>query len=189
MYPMISYTLAKIHESEQMSPKKSVEDLSKVGHEISFKKLFLLPRFTFGAISQILVYCSVTFIQPTLALHLEQFGYTPVFIGFSFAIPTLLYAATSPLIFLMTSRMRKSGVIFIGYCILSAAFFLIGPSKLMGLYNSPSFIILGLGVLGFGIGMIIIPVLPDMIEQVEEKHPELEELELHNKISGIFICS
>lgn len=53
--------------------------------------------------------------------------------------------------------------------------FLVGPSKLLGLYNSPAFIILGLAIVGFGCGMIIIPVLPDMIEAAEEKYPNIDE--------------
>jgi hypothetical protein len=69
----------------------------------------------------------------------------------------------------MTSKMRKPGVIFIGYSILTIGMFLVGPSKILGLYNSPAFIILGLAIVGFGCGMIIIPILPDMIEAAEER--------------------
>lgn len=137
-----------------------------------------------------MVYSAVTFLQPTLALHLEKFGYTAVFIGFSFAIPTLIYASTSPLIYVMTSKIRKSGVIFIGYTLLSVGMFLVGPSKLLGIYNSPAFIILGLAIVGFGAGMTIIPVLPDMIEVVEERNNDsINEDELHNNISGLFIAA
>jgi MFS family permease len=109
-------------------------------------------------------------LQPILAIHLQKFGYDAVYIGFSFAIPTLIYASTSPLIYVMTSRIRKTGVILIGYMILSIGMFLIGPSKLLGLYNSPAFIILGLAIVGFGAGMVIIPVLPDMLEAAESKY-------------------
>ena len=42
--------------------------------------------------------------------------------------------------------------------------------------------------MGFGCGMIIIPIMPDMIESIEEKHPEIDEDELHNNISGLFIA-
>ena len=112
-------------------------------------------------------------MQPTLALHLEQFGYTAVFIGFSFAIPTLVYASTSPLIYILTARFRKPAVILFGYALTSLGIFLVGTSKLIGIYNSPAFIILGLAIMGFGCGMIIIPVLPDMIDSVEEKLPKL----------------
>jgi len=109
-----------------------------------------------------------------LALHLEQFGYTPVFIGFSFAIPTLVYAATSPLIYILTARLRKPAVILLGYGLTGTGMFLVGTSKMLGIYNSPAFIILGLAIMGFGCGMIIIPVLPDMIEAIEEIHPNVD---------------
>lgn len=72
---------------------------------------------------------------------------------------------------------------------MTVAFLLIGPSRFLGLYNSPAFIILGLAIMGFGCGMIIIPVMPDMIEAVEEKYPQMDESELHNNISGLFIAS
>jgi len=36
--------------------------------------------------------------------------------------------------------------------------------------------------------MIIIPILPDMIESIEEKYPDADEMELHNNISGLFIA-
>lgn len=74
----------------------------------------------------------------------------------------------------MTSRMRKTGVILIGYAILSTGMFLVGPSKILGLYNSPAFIILGLAIVGFGAGMVIIPVLPDMLEAAESKYPQFD---------------
>lgn len=90
----------------------------------------------------------------------------------------------------MTSKMRKSGVIFLGYILLAVGIFFVGPSKLLGLYNSPALIILGLAILGFGAGMVIIPVLPDMIEAVEEKNNDsIDEDELHNNISGLFIAA
>lgn len=123
-----------------------------------------------------------------MALHLEKFGYEAVFIGFSFAIPTLIYASTSPLIYILTSRFKKAAVICLGYAIVSIGLFLIGPSKLLGLYNSPALIILGLSFLGFGCGMIIIPVMPDMIEAIEEKYPDIDEHLLNNNISGLFIA-
>lgn len=88
----------------------------------------------------------------------------------------------------MTSKLKKSAVICLGYSILCTGLFLIGPSKLLGIYNSPAFIILGLAIMGFGCGMIIIPIMPDMIESIEERYPEIDEDELHNNISGLFIA-
>ena len=42
--------------------------------------------------------------------------------------------------------------------------------------------------MGFGCGMIIIPIMPDMIESVEEKRLDIDIDELSNNISGLFIA-
>lgn len=62
-----------------------------------------------------------------------------------------------------------------GYLFLCVALFLCGPSKLMGFYNSSTYILLGLSIMGFGAGMITIPIMSEMIESVEEKHSEFDE--------------
>lgn len=82
-------------------------------------------------------------------------------------MPTLVYASTSPLVYILVAKIRKRGVILIGYMIMSISLFLVGPSKILGLYNSPALTILGLCMTGIGCGMIIIPVLPEMIEAIE----------------------
>ena len=81
---------------------------------------------------------------------------------------------------MLTEKLQKRAVILLGFTIISVAVFLIGPSKLLKMNNSPVLIILGLSVMGFGCGMIIIPVMPEMIESIEEIAPGLNELHLHN---------
>jgi len=123
LYPLIAYTLIHINDKERETPQKESEvrnpEISEEHTIVKVSKLCLIPRFLMGVASQVMVYSSVTFLQPILALHLEKFGYTASFIGLSFAIPTLIYAATSPLVYVLTSKIRKSGVIFIGYAILT----------------------------------------------------------------------
>lgn len=121
-------------------------------------------------------------------MHLERYGYTAVFIGFSFAIPTLIYASTAPLIYILTSKFKKSTVILLGYSFTAVGIFFVGTSKLLGVQNTPAFIIFGLAVMGFGCGLIITPVLPDMIDAVEENHPKIDNDALANQISGLFIA-
>ena len=48
---------------------------------------------------------------------------------------------------------------------------------------------IGLCLMGLGCGMIIIPVLPDMIEATEERYPGIDMEGLHNSISGLFIAA
>ena len=107
----------------------------------------------------------------------------------SFALPTLIYAASSPLIFMMTQRYTKSAVIFAGYGIISVGMFLVGPSQLLRIVDSEVITMIGLCIMGLGCGMIIIPVMPNMIESAQTRYPKMAEEMLHNKISGLFIAS
>jgi predicted MFS family arabinose efflux permease len=45
----------------------------------------------------------------------------------------LCYAATAPLVYLLTSKMRKTAVIIFGYAIIATGMFLVGPSKLLNI--------------------------------------------------------
>jgi MFS family permease len=142
-----------------------------------------------GTVSQIMVFTSITFLHPILSPKLEDEGYSVIFIGTCFAIPTLVYAGSSPLIFMMTTKVRKAGVIFLGYLIVTIAMFLIGPSKVLNLPEYTTITLAGLTIFGLGCGMIIIPVLPDMIEATEQRHPGTDMDQLHNSISGLFIAA
>ena len=193
---MIAFTLHRINEMER---DKLNEELRKgeeneaqakeAAPQIRFIKLFKIPRFTMGTISQIMVFTAITFLHPILSPKLEDEGYSVIFIGTCFAIPTFVYAGSSPLIFKMTEKLKKSGVIFLGYLALTIAMFLIGPSKVLGLPELTSITLIGLTICGLGCGMIIIPVLPDMIEATEDRHPGTDMDQLHNSISGLFIAA
>ena len=142
-------------------------DVVEYETNVKFRSLFKIARFTMGMVSQIIVFMAVTFLQPILSPKLKDEGYSEVFIGACFAIPTLIYAGTSPLIFNLTVKIRKTGVIFIGYIVLTTAMFLIGPSSFLGFPDITTITMVGLCIMGLGCGMIIIPVLPDMIEATE----------------------
>lgn len=80
-----------------------------------------------------------------------------------------MYAFTTPFMYLLTQRMRKRGVILIGYIFISVAMLMIGGSEsLFEFQKQPVFIFLGLVILGLSMGMVSIPVLPEMLETVEE---------------------
>ena len=119
---------------------------------------------------------------------MAKYGFSPAFIGVCFAVPGIIYAALSPLMYLFTERLPKRAVILIGILMMSIGMFFVGTSKSLGLENNPAMIILGLMIIGAAAGMISIPVLPEMLEAIEEssdKNYNVEEL--NNYISGIFV--
>ena len=102
-------------------------------------------------------------------MHISSYGYTPVMVGISYAIPALLFALTCPFIYLLTDRMRKRGLILIGWlCIVVALLMVGGSSWIEAFYNNDQMIFLGLVVIGLSAGMISIPILPEMLEAIEE---------------------
>ena len=98
---------------------------------------------------------------------MNRYGFSPAFIGMCFAVPGIIYAALSPLMYLLTERMLKRGVIIIGIVLMSIGMFCVGTSKYFGLENNPAMIMLGLMILGCSAGMVSIPVLPEMLEAIE----------------------
>jgi len=132
----------------------------------------------------------LTFLMPTLAVHLKKFGYSTVYIGLSFAIPTFCYALSSTFVFKLTECMRKRTVIYLGLFLMSLALLLIGPSTWVGFEREDVFILFGLSLLGISGGMIIIPVMPEMIEAIEhDPRFHFDEDELNENISGMFVAA
>ena len=119
-----------------------------------------------------------------------MFGYTPEFIAISFCIPSLLYAALSPFIYLLTDRMPKRLVILTGIFLLTLGMFLVGQSDVLGLDADADFVLLGLCTIGIAAALIAIPVMPECLEAIEtDSSMNFNPEEINNEISGIFVTS
>ena len=135
-----------------------------------------------------MVTSSIQFMAPSLAVHLRKYGFSPAFIGVCFAVPGIIYAALSPIMYLFTERLPKRAVILIGIVLMSVGMFFVGTSKTLGMENNPAMIIAGLMIIGAAAGMISIPVLPEMLEVVEDmKDVKYDPEELNNYISSVFV--
>ena len=187
--------MAREASAGEQSPYKEGGDTSRESQdikydEIKFGHLICIPRFFFGLVSQILVTASIQFMAPAFSVHMQRYGFTPGFIGICFAIPGVIYAALSPLMYLFTQKLPKRAVIMIGIILMSVGMFFVGTSKTLSLENSPTMIILGLMIIGLAAGMISIPVLPEMLEAIEEKKDRNYDMEaLNDYISAIFVTS
>lgn len=62
----------------------------------------------------------------------------------------------------------------------------VGTSKTLGLENNPAMIIMGLMIVGAATGMVSVPVLPEMLEAVQNEKLDYDLLELENRISSLF---
>jgi MFS family permease len=147
-----------------------------------------VPRFTFGLLSQTIVSGSIQFIAPSLSLHLSAYGYQPEFISICFGIPAILYATASPLMFLLTAKFPKRTVINMGTVLMAVGMFFIGTSDILGAENDADFILGGLCLVGLSAGMMAIPIMPEMLESIEQR-PEFgyDTEEVTNETSSLFV--
>eukprot|EP00356_Strombidium_inclinatum_P013183 CAMPEP_0170503190 /NCGR_PEP_ID=MMETSP0208-20121228/43932_1 /TAXON_ID=197538 /ORGANISM="Strombidium inclinatum, Strain S3" /LENGTH=160 /DNA_ID=CAMNT_0010782713 /DNA_START=943 /DNA_END=1425 /DNA_ORIENTATION=+ len=139
---------------------------------------------------------SLQYLAPNLAIQLHDYGYSPTVIGCAYGIPAILYATTCPFIYILTRRMQKRGIILIGFFIVTVAMLMIGGSNwldemMMTRFNgSPIYIFIGLTLIGLSAGMISIPVLPEMLECIEEDgelSSKYDRESIENLISGLFV--
>ena len=154
---------------------------------ISLPVLLRLPRFAFALVSTIVVVTSIQFMAPSVAPYLHHIGFSPGYIAVYFAIPAILYAAGSLSIYLLTDRMQRRLVIFMGLLLESFGMYLLGTPSDLG-KNSQVVMLLGAAFVGASAGMVSIPAIPEMldaIDAVEELNLNPEELE--NYISGVFV--
>lgn len=82
----------------------------------------------YGLLSQMLLNMSIQYLAPNLAVHLHFYGYTAEQIGCAYGIPAILYACTCPFMYLLTQRIRKRGIVLIGFIMITVAMLMIGGS-------------------------------------------------------------
>ncbi len=103
-----------------------------------------------------------SFLEPTLPVHLQtHLGASPAVIGILFAMPTLAYAISTPLVGLLTDRLGRRPLMLIG---------LIGGTLVIPLIALASSVLLAGGalfLLGVTLGLLMTPTLPELSDVVD----------------------
>ena len=111
-----------------------------------------------------LIYASIGFLTPTLAIHLKKYDMEMFWIGVFFSLPAVMYIVGSLLIPCYLSIMGRRGVIFSAFVLLILGVFMIGTSPVLRFPDSPKMIFAGLLLVGLAAAAITIPILPEMLE-------------------------
>ena len=88
--------------------------------------------------------------------------------GFSMASVSITYMLSMPLVFKMTKVISKRGVLFIGLFLQMLGVIVSGTEKLHDFENPGVFTLIGLAIFGIGMGMVTIPVMPEILDAIEE---------------------
>lgn len=124
------------------------------GLKVGFRYLMKHKRIFFAALCQFFTLGVLTFGQPIFGQRLEKdYGFSFAVIGLCFAIPTLAYALTGPLLLKrITKNFQFRTTIMMGFSILVISGVFIGPSRVFHLPStSPVLMLIGLYLLGTGV--------------------------------------
>lgn len=81
-------------------------------------------------------------------------------------MPAVFYVSISPILYIITAKVRKRGIICLGVFTMGWAMLMIGgTNEIFG--REPVYLLLGLVLFGTASSMVCIPVLPELLESIE----------------------
>jgi len=164
------------------------DDVNNEGVKVGYIKLLKNKRVFFAGMSQFINIIAFTSGQPLFGPRLStDYGFSNLLIGFTFAVPTIAYILTGPLLLpLIAKKFESRATMMCGFFILGFSMTFVGPSNVFGFPDtSTAMMIIGLIVLGTGAACTVIPVIPEMMNAVEGQYEE-HSSEVSDTFSGIF---
>ena len=132
-------------------------------------QIFSVLRSFMGFACQFLVYFVVSYNTPLLSLHVNEVGLSPNFMAISLACTSLCFALCMPVEQKLTNYLPKRGILVMGLAIQTIGAYLLGVEGIYHWYNPGLFIMIGSCFFGFGMALITLPVMPEILEAIEEK--------------------
>lgn len=159
--------------------------------QISYWMFLNNSRSIFALLSCSMVVIFIDFYSSILSIHLlttSTFNLSPGYTGLVFAVPSICYCITTPLVNRISHRFRSKRILMLfALCVTVVALLIAGPSEILGLPNELWVLTIGLGLIGTSSGLAFVPVFPEIMEGVMERNGLLEETdELCDKVSGMY---
>jgi len=146
------------------------EESGSTETQVSYFEFFANRRsmlsLTIGATSHMLL----LYNSPTLANVIVDHGLSKGDAGFGIAICWTMYAIGGFLGGPICALMPRRYVTLITQILMVQAIVMIGPSQLLDLPDTIPIMFIGLGILGLAIGVLMVPMLPEIIEPVQLAH-------------------
>ncbi|GFR65866.1 MFS-type transporter-like protein [Elysia marginata] len=129
----------------------------------------------------------ISFTDPTLSPHLEQFNLSPALIGLVFTIAPALYGLSTPFFgYLSDTKGYIFSILILGNLGNGIAYLLIGPTPYLPFLPSQLWVVIvGMIVLGLSIGAAVIPTVKCMLLGACDIGFE-NNLDTYGIISGFF---
>ncbi|GFO13897.1 MFS-type transporter slc18b1-like [Plakobranchus ocellatus] len=129
----------------------------------------------------------ISFTDPTLSPHLEEFHLSTSVIGLVFTIAPALYGVTAPLYgYLCDSKGYTFSLLIVGNLVCGFGYLLLGPSPYLPFLPSELWIVIvAMSLLGLFLGCAVIPVVKCMLTAACDIGFE-NNLDTYGIVSGLF---
>uniref|UniRef100_A0A0N4Z5W6 MFS domain-containing protein n=1 Tax=Parastrongyloides trichosuri TaxID=131310 RepID=A0A0N4Z5W6_PARTI len=145
-----------------------------------------MPIIWIMSIAVILCAISISFLDPTLAAHLEDFDLSPTMVGIMFLFCAGGYTISAPFWGILVDKYSCSNTLLvIGALATMCSMFAIGPAPFIPIGKDIYVIGVALTVLGFAAGALFIPTFQNSLDAVKEKGYE-DNFQTYGCVSGIF---
>ncbi|VDM49237.1 unnamed protein product [Toxocara canis] len=129
---------------------------------------------------------SLSFLDPTLANHLDSFNLSPTVVGLMFLLCGGIYTIAAPLWGMLIDHFECSkSIMLFGSVATVFAMMVIGPSPLLHADKSLIWIGIALGLLGIAEGAMFIPTFQICLDAVRECGYE-DSFQTYGCVSGVF---
>ena len=143
--------------------------------KLTFCDILKAKRCLFGLIVQFLVYFIMSFNTPILNTHLDSLGYTPSFISATIAAVALTYAISIPFVLILVKKIQKRGVLFIGLSLSLTGTLITGVEHPSNDRITSALVIFGCTIFGMGLSFTTIPVMPEVLEGIENYYSNIDD--------------
>ena len=163
------------------------DEKKNVVKKVGYLKLLSHKRIFFAALTHFFNLVVITSRQPIFGPRLSNdYGFSKTMIGFWFALPTITFILFVPILNKLLKHFEWRAKIMFGYMILITSMLLMGPSKLLNLPDlDKPLLFVSLWVMGVGMTLTVIPVIPEMIDTVSGKYED-QKNEVKDAFSAMY---
>jgi hypothetical protein len=134
--------------------------------------LFKESRFTMAGIGSMLCYFQYSFMEPILALRLSgYFELNTIQVGQFFIILPIFYIASAVTAGFKPEWIENRVLMIICSLATGIAYFLAGPSRLLGIEANLGIMGVGMALIGTFNPPLIVGGMPEMVNTIIEKYP------------------
>ncbi len=147
--------------------EQEMEISVKLQQKVPYKWFFITCRGIFGLLTCTYVCLIFSFSESffTPALKQEK-GVDEFYHGFIVCVSPMFYVAFTFIVGYIINKLPKRVFIVLSFAFCSIAIFITGPSYLLGMPNSLWILLIGQALMGASLGLVFIPILPEMIDSI-----------------------